>query len=133
MSDTENTEIQQVDELTLLKQRAATLGISFSNNIGAETLKERINEKLNGTVNYKFIVSDGQNNVTCQIAVDAGTISAVIKDNKGNECYKTSTISADQSFSFDIEETGSHTIILDADAYSGNIIVSWDESTEENT
>lgn len=49
MSDTENTEIQQVDELTLLKQRAATLGISFSNNIGAETLKERINEKLNGT------------------------------------------------------------------------------------
>ena len=50
MSDTENTEIQQVDELTLLKQRAATLGISFSNNIGVETLKERINEKLNGTV-----------------------------------------------------------------------------------
>ena len=49
MSDTENTEIQQVDELTLLKQRAATLGISFSNNIGAEKLKERINEKLNGT------------------------------------------------------------------------------------
>lgn len=50
MSDTENTEIQQVDELTLLKQRATTLGISFSNNIGVETLKERINEKLNGTV-----------------------------------------------------------------------------------
>lgn len=49
MSDTENTEIQQVDELTLLKQRATTLGISFSNNIGAEKLKERINEKLNGT------------------------------------------------------------------------------------
>lgn len=48
MSDTENTEIQQVDELTLLKQRATTLGISFSNNIGAEKLKERINEKLSG-------------------------------------------------------------------------------------
>lgn len=48
MSDTENTEIQQVDEITLLKQRATTLGISFSNNIGAETLKERINEKLSG-------------------------------------------------------------------------------------
>lgn len=48
MSDKENTEIQQVDELTLLKQRATTLGISFSNNIGVETLKERINEKLAG-------------------------------------------------------------------------------------
>jgi len=48
MSDTENTEIQQVDELTLLKQRATTLGISFSNNIGVEKLKERINEKLSG-------------------------------------------------------------------------------------
>lgn len=48
MSDTENTEIQQVDEITLLKQRATTLGISFSNNIGAETLKERIKEKLEG-------------------------------------------------------------------------------------
>lgn len=48
MSDTENTEIQQVDELTLLKQRATTLGISFSNNIGTETLKERIKEKLEG-------------------------------------------------------------------------------------
>lgn len=38
----------KVDELTLLKQRADTLGISYSNNIGIETLKARIEEKLNG-------------------------------------------------------------------------------------
>lgn len=48
MSDTENNEIQQVDELALLKQRATTLGIHFSNNIGAETLKQRIKDKLEG-------------------------------------------------------------------------------------
>lgn len=46
MSDQENQENRQVDELTLLKQRATTLGVSFSNNIGIETLKERIAEKL---------------------------------------------------------------------------------------
>src|SRR5690606_16593664 len=33
------------DELTLLKQRAKTMGIIFSNNIGLETLKEKIAEK----------------------------------------------------------------------------------------
>lgn len=48
MSDTENNEIQQVDELALLKQRATTLGIHFSNNIGIETLKQRIKDKLEG-------------------------------------------------------------------------------------
>jgi len=35
----------QVDELALLKQRATLLGVSFSNNIGLETLKERIQAK----------------------------------------------------------------------------------------
>lgn len=35
-----------VDELSLLKQRATTMGISFSNNIGIDALKEKIKEKL---------------------------------------------------------------------------------------
>jgi hypothetical protein len=34
------------DELTLLKQRAAQLGVEFSNNIGLNTLRERINARL---------------------------------------------------------------------------------------
>ena len=37
-------EVKPLDELTLLKQRATLLGINFSNNIGLETLKARIEE-----------------------------------------------------------------------------------------
>lgn len=48
MTDIENNENQQADELTVLKQRAATLGIQFSNNIGIDTLRERIKQKLEG-------------------------------------------------------------------------------------
>ena len=35
-----------VDELTVLKQRARLLGVEFSNNIGLETLKERVRAKM---------------------------------------------------------------------------------------
>lgn len=35
-----------VDELALLKQRARLMGLDFSNNIKAETLREKINSKL---------------------------------------------------------------------------------------
>ena len=38
------------DELTLLKQRATDLGIAFSPNIGLETLRTKVNAKLNGDV-----------------------------------------------------------------------------------
>lgn len=41
----ENT---QPSELDLLKQRAKMLGVEFSNNIGLETLKERVAAKLAG-------------------------------------------------------------------------------------
>ena len=34
------------EELTLLKQRADIMGIKYSNNIGIDTLKSKINEKL---------------------------------------------------------------------------------------
>lgn len=37
-----------MDELTLLKRRADRLGISYSNNIGLETLKERIKKATEG-------------------------------------------------------------------------------------
>lgn len=39
------SELEQ-DELTLLKERATKLGIKYSNNIGLETLREKINEKI---------------------------------------------------------------------------------------
>lgn len=43
-----NEEEVQVDELTLLKRRADKLGVSYSNNIGLETLKERVAKAMEG-------------------------------------------------------------------------------------
>ncbi len=37
-----------MDELELLKQRADTLGIKYSPNIGVDTLKQKIEDKLDG-------------------------------------------------------------------------------------
>lgn len=42
----EETSSQEVDELSLLKQRASLMGIKYSNNISIEKLRERINGKL---------------------------------------------------------------------------------------
>jgi len=38
----------QMDELTLLKRRADKLGVSYSNNISLETLKERVAKAMEG-------------------------------------------------------------------------------------
>lgn len=38
----------QMDELAYLKGRATLMGIQFSNNIGVDALKAKINEKING-------------------------------------------------------------------------------------
>lgn len=50
MSTTDQTQgaepSEEVTELSLLKQRASMMGIVFSNNIGIEKLRERVNEKL---------------------------------------------------------------------------------------
>jgi hypothetical protein len=43
-----DTDDLQIDQLTMLKQRATVMGISYSNNISLETLKKRIQEKMNG-------------------------------------------------------------------------------------
>ena len=42
-------ELNQQDELEVLKARARLLGVEFSNNIGLDTLKERVAAKLNDT------------------------------------------------------------------------------------
>lgn len=52
MTDETNTETQ-VDGLSLLKNRARLMGITFSNNIGFDALKEKIDAKLNGPVEAK--------------------------------------------------------------------------------
>jgi hypothetical protein len=40
--------LTEADELKLLKERAALMGIKFSNNISIDTLKAKIDEKMNG-------------------------------------------------------------------------------------
>lgn len=54
MSDEQNqvedgdNDLQMPDELTILKQRATLMGIKFSNNIGVDALKARIEAQLAG-------------------------------------------------------------------------------------
>lgn len=45
----ENTEVTEQDERQALMARARIMGIDFSNNIGTDTLRERINAKMEGT------------------------------------------------------------------------------------
>lgn len=54
MSETMNPELDDADpqadnELTILKNRARMMGITFSNNIGVEALRKRIADRQNGT------------------------------------------------------------------------------------
>lgn len=44
MAETDN----QLDELTLLKRRADQLGITYSNNIGVDKLREKVNAAIEG-------------------------------------------------------------------------------------
>lgn len=41
----------KIDELAMLKERARMMGIKFSNNIGVETLRRMIQEKMDGNAN----------------------------------------------------------------------------------
>ena len=41
-------DLPKIDELTVLKQRADQMGITYSNNIGVDTLREKIQAKLSG-------------------------------------------------------------------------------------
>lgn len=42
-------DLPALDELSVLKQRARLMGIAFSNNIGVQALRQKIEEKQNGT------------------------------------------------------------------------------------
>lgn len=47
-NETNEEVLTEADELNLLKQRARMMGVQFSNNIGLESLKERIRAKMEG-------------------------------------------------------------------------------------
>lgn len=44
----ETAELPKVDELTMLKQRATMMGVKFSNNIGLEALRAKVNAAVEG-------------------------------------------------------------------------------------
>lgn len=48
MTDESQTQSDLPDELTTLKQRAALMGITHSPNIGVETLRKKIQDRLDG-------------------------------------------------------------------------------------
>jgi hypothetical protein len=50
MDTTQNQEGEVVDELAMLKQRAKMMGITFSNNIGLDSLRQKIEAKMAGHV-----------------------------------------------------------------------------------
>ena len=45
LNQEQSDDLQMPSELDLLKQRATLMGITFSNNIGEETLRQRIADK----------------------------------------------------------------------------------------
>lgn len=47
---TDSTEQNQKEELRLLKQRADQIGVAYSPNIGLDTLRQRVDDKLAGKV-----------------------------------------------------------------------------------
>lgn len=51
MSDETQTKNSEATELEILKQRADTLGVNYSNNIGLDTLRERVNAAMEGEKN----------------------------------------------------------------------------------
>ena len=47
-NDLDQDDLPQVDELTLLKQRATTLGVKFHSSISVEKLREKVNAAITG-------------------------------------------------------------------------------------
>ena len=48
LTETAEVGVSEFTELDMLKQRARMLGVEFSNNIGIETLRERVRAKIEG-------------------------------------------------------------------------------------
>jgi hypothetical protein len=56
-TQTEDQLASQYDELSLLKQRARLMGVDFSNNIGIEKLRERIQTKLDSNSSHDMTMT----------------------------------------------------------------------------
>lgn len=76
--DISSNEPSTPDELTLLKQQATLMGISFSNNIKVETLRAKIAAKMEGEEDN----TDEEGNAIKQPNPLAGTATSFTKTNK---------------------------------------------------
>lgn len=83
-TDEEEDDLQMPSEIDLLKERAKLMGIQFSNNIGIDALKAKIEEKRNAaeTVNA---TSTTMPQVATQTASQAQTTTSVVNALTGNE------------------------------------------------
>lgn len=65
-------DLQMPSELDMLKQRARVMGITFSNNIGLESLKARIQEKLDGETKQEEEADGGDEGTSSADASSGG-------------------------------------------------------------
>lgn len=66
MSESESndvtTNIPALDELAILKERARMIGLTFSNNIGVQALRQKIDEKLSASDKTEVLAEPGEVN-----------------------------------------------------------------------
>ena len=73
-------ELNQLDELEVLKARARLLGVEFSNNIGLDTLKERVAAKLADTPETPAPTTDtAQANPLTSLTKESPAVDAPVK------------------------------------------------------
>lgn len=65
-------------ELDVLKSRARVMGIQFSNNIGVDALKTKIQEKLNGEADKQAQAEQAQAEVEAEQAEAASQVDATV-------------------------------------------------------
>jgi len=81
MSETVESELSlpPAEERAMLMQRARLMGLSISNNIGLETLRARIRDKLEGTTTYEDALNPETNAESDSVD---GSVSAVDRAGK---------------------------------------------------
>lgn len=86
--DNQNTDVDLPDELTMLKQRARLMGITFSNNIGIDALRAKVNDKMNAS-------TGGESQDEADEDEDDGTDDGTDGDTAGEEAEQEEIVEQD--------------------------------------
>lgn len=92
----DNTEELVVDELMVLKERARKLGVSFHPNIGLETLRDKINQKLRASDLKDVSLEAGVPNMNDVQATEPVSDYSVAEISNGYAARDTGTLSKAQ-------------------------------------